>query len=199
MWLASRDAAIVNRDWASALHPLGSVATRHLAGPVSVRVVPLTLVSWSGPGVTMAEDCNKRGGRIAGDRGELSCAEVEIVKRLRAAGWEAAWVQAFRCGRQTWARYIRDWPDFPATVLRIPGEAGHQGGHPDVIAWLGQRVIAIESKGPGDALKPSQVEWFAKALRAGIAPGDIGLVEWRAARWIPQGMTASATSRRSRW
>ena len=42
------------------------------------------------PALSMAEDCNKRGGRLTGDAGELSCAEVEIVKRLRAAGWEAA-------------------------------------------------------------------------------------------------------------
>ncbi|MHB1235882.1 MAG: VRR-NUC domain-containing protein, partial [Microbacteriaceae bacterium] len=58
--------------------------------------------------------------------------------------------------------------------------AGAAGGHPDVIGWRGERVIAIESKSPGDQLKPSQIEWFTRAMEFGLRPEDIGVVEWRA-------------------
>ena len=127
----------------------------------------------------MAEDCNKRGGRVIGEADDLSCAEVEIVRRLRAAGWDAAWFQAWRCGRKRWGQYIRDQSELPSVVQRIQRDAGAAGGHPDVIAWHGDRVLAIESKSPTDRLKDSQIEWFRRARSVGIAPSDTALVEWR--------------------
>jgi hypothetical protein len=104
---------------------------------------------------------------------------VEIVKRLREAGWNAWWVQAFRCGRARWASFISDGPELSEVVRRIQAKAGQGVGHPDVIAWRGDRVVAIESKSPTDALRPSQIEWFTRALQAGIQPADMGVVEWR--------------------
>ncbi len=169
-----------DEDWPLSLHPSGEVVRRTVGDGVVIRVVPLAFELWQGPPLTMAEDCNKRGGRVVGDQGELSCAEVEIVKRLRAAGWGAAWVQSFKCGRQTWGSYIADLADLPERVRSVQRFAGEAGGHPDVLAWSGDRVIAIESKGPSDALKHSQIEWFARSLEAGIRPDDIGVVEWRA-------------------
>jgi hypothetical protein len=166
-------------DWAADLSPSGEVRVRSVAPGLDLVVIPLLFDRWDGPQLGMRDDCNKRGGRVAGDVGELSCAEVEIVKRLRGIGWDAAWVQAFKCGRLRWSAYIRDVPDFPDAVRRIQAAAGSGGGHPDVIAWKGDRVVAIESKGPGDQLRASQIEWFQRARRAGMAPGDLAMVEWR--------------------
>jgi Holliday junction resolvase len=126
----------------------------------------------------MSEDCNTRGGRVVGDVGDLSCAEVEIVKRLRTAGWNAAWVQSFKCGRRTWGGYIADLVNLPPVVRGIQAVAGSAGGHPDVLAWSGDRVVAIESKGPTDRLKESQIEWFRRAIASGVASNDIGVVQW---------------------
>ena len=169
-------------DWVRALNPVREPSRRKVGDDVELVVVPLTFELWQGPRLTMAEDCNKRGGRVVGDRGELSCAEVEIVKRLRSAGWRSAWVQSWRCGRRTWGDYIADLKDLPKAVRDLQAAAGSAGGHPDVLAWSEDRVVAIESKGVGDTLKASQVLWFARALEAGVQPGAIGLVEWRPTR-----------------
>lgn len=112
-----------------------------------LRVIPLEFELWQGPRLSMAEDCNKRGGRVVGDLGELSCAEVEVVKRLRAADWGAAWFQAWKCGRKSWGHYIAELADLPEAVRAIQRIAGEAGGHPDVLGWTGDRVIALESKG----------------------------------------------------
>lgn len=169
-------------DWTVGLLPAGEIHPRSVAPGLDLLVIPILLDLWQGPKLHMEDDCNKRGGRVVGDEGELSCAEVEIVKRLRRAGWDAAWVQAFKCGRRRWSAYIQDVPDFPDAVCRIQAEAGSAGGHPDVLSWKGDRVVAIESKGPGDQLKPSQIEWFLRALKAGVAPRDVAMVEWRVRR-----------------
>ena len=171
-----------SEDWTVGLVPTGVIHSRTVAPGLDLRVVPLLFDLWQGPNLHMQDDCNKRGGRVIGDEGELSCAEVEIVKRLRRAGWDAAWVQAFKCGRRRWSAYIQDVPDLPDPVHHIQAEAGSAGGHPDVLAWRGNRVIAIESKGSGDKLKHSQIDWFMRALKAGVAPRDIALVEWRVRR-----------------
>lgn len=168
-----------SEDWVQALNPSGGVVQRRVADDVEVRVIPLEFALWDGPHLSMAEDCNKRGGRVIGDAGELSCAEVEIVKRLRSAGWGAVWVQAWPCGRRSWGAYIARLADLPDAARSIQAIAGSAGGHPDVLAWKGDRVVAIESKGPTDALKQSQIEWFARALTAGVRSDDIGVVEWR--------------------
>jgi hypothetical protein len=169
-------------DWTVGLHPMGEIHRRSVASGLDLLVIPILLDLWQGPKLHMQEDCNKRGGRVVGDEGELSCAEVEIVKRLRRVGWDAAWVQAFKCGRRRWSAYIQDVPDFPDAVGRVQAGAGSARGHPDVLAWKGDRVVAIESKGPGDRLKPSQIEWFLRALKAGVAPRDVAMVEWRVRR-----------------
>lgn len=167
------------KDWAAALLPSGEIGQRTVGAGVIVRVIPVEFELWQGPRLTMAEDCNKKGGRVVGDLGEMSCAEVEIVKRLRAAGWAAAWVQSWKCGRRSWGSFIADLPDLPEVVRSIQRIAGEAGGHPDVIAWSDDRVVALESKGPTDALKQSQIDWFSRSIQAGIGSGDIGVVEWR--------------------
>jgi hypothetical protein len=179
--LASADRPPKERpdDWIAALMPAGDIQSRVVGDGLELRVIPLLFDLWQGPQLHMQDDCRKRGGRVIGDRGELSCAEVEIVKRLRSAGWDAAWFQSFKCGRRSWSAYIRDEPDLPAVVRRVQLHAGAAGGHPDVIGWLGDRVLAIESKSRNDRLKPSQIEWFRRARAVGVAPDDLAVVEWR--------------------
>jgi hypothetical protein len=127
----------------------------------------------------MDEDCNKRGGRVIGDLGELSCAEVEIVKCLRRAGWDAAWISPFKCGERRWGWYRRRSTALPDPVRDIERQLGlADAGRPDVTAWTGQRVLYLESKGPGDALKPKQVHWISAVSLAAIPGVEIGLVEW---------------------
>ncbi len=76
----------------------GTIVRQVVAAGLALDVIPMTFRLWTGPPLGMSEDCNKRGGRIIGGDDELSCAEVEIVRRLRAEGWDAAWVSKFHCG-----------------------------------------------------------------------------------------------------
>lgn len=170
-----------NDLWMEQLHPSGPIRNSRVAPSLELAIIPLTFALWPGPPLGMAEDCNKRGGRVIGDQGDLSCAEVEIVKRLRRAGWEAAWFQAFKCGRRRWTPYIADVVELPPAVQRVQRHAGASGGHPDVIAWRAERVVAIESKGPADRLKAPQIQWFGRAREVGMRREDMAVVEWRAA------------------
>ena len=172
-------------DWIVALHPVGAVKLRVLADRVAVPVVPLSFTLWIGPPLGMEEDCNKRGGRVVGDSGELSCAEVEIVKRLRNAGWGAAWVSQFRCGERRWGKYRSMAGELPKPVRDLERRIGMgQPGRPDVVAWAGDRIVYVESKSARDRVKPTAdrlVSWRLRCRCPGrrhrdcrVAPGNIG-------------------------
>ena len=56
-----------------------------------------------------------------------------------------------------------------------------RGGRPDVVAWSIDRLVYVESKGPGDDTK-HQEQWLSAAATAGLTEMDLGLVEWFAER-----------------
>jgi hypothetical protein len=166
-------------DWLAALRATGPVLHRPIAPGVEVPVVPARFPAWVGPPLGMAEDCNKRGGRVTGDAGELSCAEVEIVKRLRRAGWDAAWVSAFACGERRWGPYRLRPIQLPERVRDLEARIGlGEAGRPDVVAWMPERVLYVESKGPSDALKVHQRAWMSAAIAAGLANAEVAIVSW---------------------
>ena len=179
--MRARDKVAPVSVW-EALGATMSADSRLISGEVVLPIGRLEFPLWEGPRLSMRQDCNKRGGRVLGDVGELSCAEVEIVKRLRRAGWDAYWYQAFRCGRERWRPYIWDAAPHPEGVRALQASAGAGGGHPDIIGWSGDRIVALESKGPGDSLRPGQVAWFQRASAFGLTADELGIVEWTAAR-----------------
>ncbi len=128
-------------DWLAARRPTRPVSRRPLGQGLDVAVEALTFEPWSGPPLGMAEDCNKRGGRIVGDAGELGCAEVEIGKRLRRAAWDAAWVSAFKCGERRWRPYRSMAMALPDEVRDLEGRLG-LGWRPDVVAWTQDRILS---------------------------------------------------------
>ena len=139
-------------------------------GTHRVRVVELALAPWAGARPdSLTDDCRKRGGLVTGATGEMSCTEVEVVRRLRAAGWEAGWVQGFPCGRARWDRWI--WQELPTRVEAINrrvqeslgGRATSRSGHPDVAAMVGDRLLYVECK-VGDEPTATQARWLAAAV-----------------------------------
>jgi hypothetical protein len=171
--------AVPAADWFPALHPRGPIGHRVIAPGVQVPLVTLGFRPWPGPPLDMAEDCNKRGGRVTGDAGELSCPEVEIVKRLRRAGWDACWVSAFRCGERRWGVYRMGPADLPPRIRDLEARVGvGDSGRPDVVAWTDQRVLYLESKGPNDSLKPGQLAWMKRLLDRGSSSTAIVVVAW---------------------
>jgi len=172
---------------ASSLYPAGTEwladvglgpPHRGTFGDLRVWVAETTFPAWP---VAEARDLSlncQKGPNLINHRGVLSCAEIEIVRRLRRTGWKAGWLAT--CGKRNpvWRgfmytpmapkRSVLDVPikvlppDLAALVLR-----GGPSGWPDVIAWDESRgqVVFVEAKGPGD-VGTNQVPWIAQMRRA---------------------------------
>jgi len=139
-------------------------------GTHRVRQLEIPLAVWTGARPdSLGDDCRKRGGLVVGSDGEMSCTEVEVVRRLRTAGWDAGWVQGFPCGRARWSRWI--WQDLPARVdttnRRVQEALGNRAtsrsGHPDVAAIVGDLLVCLECK-VGDEPTATQARWLAAAV-----------------------------------
>jgi hypothetical protein len=121
-----------------------------------------------------------------GDR-SLSCAEVEIVRRFRAADYEAVWIDNFGSSPAAWSWASGRDTSLPSVVAarhvalkaEVRTATGKVGGCWDVIAWRGSELIYLESKGPDDFIKPGQRAWRAAA--ASIDPA----IRWVLISWSP--------------
>src|SRR5215218_10439696 len=114
----------IGSEWLEALAPDAPVSSHPLPNGNAIPVVRMEFIPWPGPPLGMAEDCNKREGRVTGEADDLSCAEVEIVRRLRRAGWDASWVSAFRCGEGPWGTYRLASSMLPDQVRDLEARVG---------------------------------------------------------------------------
>lgn len=161
-------------------------------GDLRVWVAETSFPAWP---VTEARDhslnCQK-GRNLVNHRGEMSCAEIEIVRRFRDTSvWRAGWLAT--CGQRNpvWRRFMYTPTAPKRSVLDVPIEVlppdlaalvlrGGRSGWPDVISWDESRaqVVFIEAKGPGDD-GTSQVPWIAQMRRARrLRFNQFVLVEW---------------------
>ena len=124
---------------------------------------------------------------IVGDDGQRSVAEIEMVRRLRHAGWEAAWIDTFG-GAPAW---MRPWTDrgmglptsVASTVARLRLASASEGRPWDVIAWRDDRCLFLEAKRRhSDRLRPGQIAWLDGAVRQRMADVSFGIVEWELSR-----------------
>lgn len=124
---------------------------------------------------------------IVGDDGQRSVAEIEIVRRLRHAGWEAAWIDTFG-GAPSW---MRPWTDrgiglptpVASTVSRLRAASAPEGRPWDVIAWRDDRTLFLEAKRRHrDRLRPGQIAWLDAAMRQRLGDVSFGIVEWELSR-----------------
>ena len=116
---------------------------------------------------SLSFDCRKRSGLVVGGDGSMSCAEVEVVRRLRAAGYpDAGWLAT--CGQATWGEFqrprnrIRDELAAldPGHGVRVP----HGGaGAPDVVSLRGPHPVFVECKG-SEPMQVNQIAWIETVL-----------------------------------
>lgn len=122
-----------------------------------------------------------------------------IVRDLleQRGGWKAAWAKNFG-GRAFWTNLDRTSPDLanlskPARDLierideavwasaaadGMPRRGGPPGGCWDVFGWRrGPRYLFLESKGPREPFKPSQLRWIACALSIGVPLQSFAVVQ----------------------
>lgn len=136
----------------------------------------------------------KRSSCLRDDDGRMSCAEVEIVKRLRAAGWTGGWVNTY--GGDPPLRWL-DCMTTPAAIgkglpprrealakwLRVAGVAA---GSPDIFVVRGNDLLAIECKrrgAPGawsDSVRATQTAWVGEVITARrlLEPDELVVVWW---------------------
>jgi hypothetical protein len=113
-------------------------------------------------------------------------AEIELVQRLREAGWQAGWVNTFGGAPRTWDEWLVTPSSLPSQ-LRASYEsitadvAGGARGRPDIIAWRGESLaeaVFVEYKGPSDRIRSGQDAWLRAALRAGMLREQFAVAKW---------------------
>lgn len=118
--------------------------------------------------------------------GALTIAEVEIVDRLRAAGWRAGWLDSFGGAPACWAARLWTEADLPDGALTLFAAVGEQVGNrwrgrPDVVAWRDgapDDVVYLHYKGARDPVRPSQQDWVRAAFAAGLPMERYALARW---------------------
>jgi hypothetical protein len=155
-----------------------------IAGSQTVLVPTATVAyqRWPGPKLTWRETYGKT--QLVGQDGGRTCAEVAIVEALRAAGWDAWWIDSFGQAPTSWRSSIAVVDGLPAPVRDrfATVEAGAGSPKPtrwDIVAWKGPDIVILESKGSGDTIRPGQAAWLARALETGaFVAADFGVVSY---------------------
>lgn len=145
---------------------------------------------WSDERTMNAETWRKRP-ILSGSSSQLlySCGEVELVARLRAAGYEAFWISEWSgfAPVAEWKGYcvtrnqLRETlPEVWAIDRRIrtsEPSLGLRGGHPDIVAWRPEMscVYYAEYKGPGDTINPKQNSWVRAMYASGVAASYVAV------------------------
>lgn len=186
---------VASLPWVKAIRPVGSPYRARLsehsaleAWHVNVQfrewpIPPELAKRWKDKVPNNNETWRKRPLAVGeSSRCSYSCGEVELVARLRKAGYHAQWMSE-------WSGYphVACWGAFCVKRseleerepqlwandhnLRMRAEArdmdlGKRGGHPDVVAWrTGDRdFVFIEYKGPGDEINRKQDLWAQAVL-----------------------------------
>ncbi len=155
---------------------------------VSLAVVELAFNPWLGPppprtyGPKPVVEHNGRG----------VFAEIAFAGILRDRGWEAVWASTY-----AGLRYFTDQPlqgrsnttEVPPHIdgiLREIAVVNGMGSRPsmsglcDVVAWRGGDLCFYELKRSGkDRIRETQRRWLWAALRYGVGPEKLRIVEWR--------------------
>jgi hypothetical protein len=149
---------------------------------------PLAFTRWSPPPGAAKLPWSITYGKtqIACDDGTWTVAEIELVRRLRAAGWCAGWVDTFGTAPQVWTEWLVSPPSLPVplrdsyeTITKAAGSTG--GGKPDILAWQGEALadaVFVEYKGPSDRVRPGQDAWFRAALLHGMSRDQFAVATW---------------------
>jgi hypothetical protein len=109
-------------------------------------------------------------------------AELQLVRRLEAEGWVAAWVHRPGQFLRTWEP--REEAKLPKKALalfeRIQKRAGSASGAWDIFAWKKEkpRFIELKRAHSSERLRSSQVAWFRAARQEGIPSSAFEVMEW---------------------
>ena len=123
--------------------------------------------------------------QIVGSDGSRCVGEIELVQRLRRAGFRAFWIDTFGSAPAPWQKFIAKRDELPPRIARLLADIrgsgrGKPGGTPDVIAWnpRSEEPMFVEYKGPKDKIHPGQDEWLRSALSRGLSIESYAVAKW---------------------
>jgi hypothetical protein len=118
--------------------------------------------------------------------------ELALMHDRREAGWDAVWAEVYGGLHvsQTMLTHAvmpsnAALPTRVGLLLQRIRKTAHTAAFAcsDVIAWRGDEVVFFEAKHRGkDRLTPAQGRFVESALKCGVAPECLRLVEWG---WAP--------------
>ncbi len=175
--------------WLTDLRPVGECRIERLlpGGDAIAWQVVLNFERWSPPPGTPKLQWQVTYGKtlIARNDGQWTVAEIELVRRLRAAGWQAGWLDAFGSAPPAWQEWLMKPELLPSPLgefLRTTSADGKsRRGQPDIIARRDGSLataVFVEYKGPGDKVRPGQNAWFRAALNAGMKREQFAVARW---------------------
>ena len=142
----------------------------------------------------------KRSSCLRGEEGRMSCAEVEITKAVRAAGWTGGWVNTYGGDPPLhWASWtiephgLRGGLEHQEFVNWLADPLRGSGGTPDIIAVRGTELLALECKrrsvggSYGDSVRGTQERWVREAFERKLLTPDEFTVVWWTRRTAPLG------------
>lgn len=114
--------------------------------------------------------------------GEPMFAELAILRYFQKDGWDGVWVDTFRKKyRTSWGDegIVRLGGDKLQLLKTINGKAGSTSGCFDVYCWKDDSLVFAESKRSSkDSIRDTQLRWLEAALRSGLEPSSLLVVEW---------------------
>lgn len=163
------------------ISPEADVEAWHVDVDFEEWVVPEDLAErWADRDANVAETWQKRPLAAGTDSGApYSCGEVELVARLRNAGYSAHWMsewvgfphvphwQSYCIKRNEFRDRLPELWRFDEALRRGSPHAtrlGRSGGHPDIVAVTSDGPVYFEYKGPGDTIRAKQALWAATLL-----------------------------------
>lgn len=188
--LSASSGTPVAPGWLTALGLIETPERVPLVGDASLRIwnVALDFAPWllgvHGPLETPRDTYRRTPLRTAA--GALTIAEVELVDRLRLAGWHAGWLDSFGGAPECWRARVWDDTDLPdathALFAAIAESVGNRWrGRPDIVAWRDgapDEVVYLHYKGSRDPVRPSQQDWVRAAFAAGLPAERYALARW---------------------
>ena len=174
--------------WLSALFPIAPCRLEPLKRGSDVLVwhATLSFVHWS-PDVGRVPTRKETYGKTMITRvdGSWTVAEIELVRRLRDAGWHAGWMDTFGFAPKEWAEWLVKPSSLPSAlghfISEIERATGRNGGKPDLVAWRGNSLaeaVFIEYKGSTDRINQKQMEWLQAAFRVGMSRDQFAVAAW---------------------
>ncbi len=147
---------------------------------VDVPKTPAVFRQWISP--LPSDTCNKK--PILEFNGEMTFAELAILRIFERDGWEGRWIDSF--GNKYRIGYWggNTTKDLPARQTAIPSWdsiralTSRRSGCFDVFCWRDSSVIFAEAKWRAhDTIRRSQRQWLENALDAGIPLNSLLIVE----------------------